>query len=174
MLKDGFAEGRSDNDADSPGNLGENMTGALGEFRGGGATTHLGANPLAIFDAERGLRTNLLGKEAVSFRGRDASSGGMGLVEIAPVLQVGHDAADGGGAQGLLEALGDGPGRDRLPRFDVGANYVGQNLSVPAFLESRVTHSSAQKSAPTTIVETLSSGVKAHREPEGGASSASF
>jgi hypothetical protein len=85
----------------------------------------------------------------------------MWLVEIPAVLQISHDAADGGSAQRFLEALGDGARRDRLSRFNVGPNYVGQNLSVSAFLESGVSHRSAPKGALTTIVETLSRLVKA-------------
>jgi hypothetical protein len=64
----------------------------------------------------------------------------MRLIKVAALFEVGHDAADGGGAEGLFVAFRDGTRGYRLARFDVRADDVSQDLAIAAVLKSRVAH----------------------------------
>ena len=80
------------------------------------------------------MRGNFLSEKTVSRGGGNASRRGVRLEEVPAVFEISHDVANGGGAKRLVKALGNGARRHRLARLDVGANDVGQNLSIAAFL----------------------------------------
>ena len=97
MLEQAARERRHNDDTDSAGHLREHAPGPLGDFFGRSGGVELAANPLAIFFAQGGLGSNLLREKAIGRSRGHASSGGVGLVKIAGVLEVGHDVADGRG-----------------------------------------------------------------------------
>src|SRR5207248_10651648 len=90
--------------------------------------------PFAIAAADGGLRGNLLGKKTVRRRRRNPPRRSVRLVQEAAIFEIRHDVANGSGAQGFLEALGNCARRYRFARLNVRANDVGENLAVPPFL----------------------------------------
>src|SRR5260370_20121249 len=97
----------------------------------------LAADLFLLRGADGGLRSNLLREEAIRRGGGHAPCRCMRLVEVAGVFQVRHDVADGGGAEDFLAALGDGPWRHGVTRFDIRAHDTPQKLAAAAFLERR-------------------------------------
>src|SRR5579863_4223461 len=110
------------------------MTRPLGDFRRVIGAAHFVSDPLAILNRKRGLRRNLLCKKTIGGSGGYSAGGSVRLVEIPSILQVRHDVPNRGSAERLFKTLGNGARRHGLPRLDVGAHQVGQNLTVTPFL----------------------------------------
>src|SRR5258708_30303011 len=160
MLQNRPPQRRRHNDAHASRNFRKDMARALRDFSSGVCTAHFPVNPVAVFHREGGLRRNLLRKKAIRRRSGNAASRSVRLVKIPAVLQVSHDVADGGGAQGLLETLGNGTRGHRFAPLDLRAHRVRQNLTVTPFLESWIPHSSTHVVVLLTILGGLSSAVK--------------
>src|SRR5262249_38324980 len=141
------------------GNFGQNVPSALGDFRSRVCPAHLAVNPGAVFHRERRLRGDLLSEKTVRRGGGNAPGRRVWVGKIPAVLKVRHDIANRGSAEGLLKPLGDGAGRDRFARLDIGAHQVRQNLTVTPFLESWIPHSSTHLPVLVTILEALSRDV---------------
>ena len=60
----------------------------------------------------------------------DASGGGMGLLDVALLAEVGQVIADGSGGDSLLQHGGDHLGADGLAGADVAFHHAGKD---PAF-----------------------------------------
>ena len=71
---------------------------------------------------------HLLREKAVSRRGRHAPGRGVRLIQKARILEVGHDVADGRGAQLLGVRARHRAAGNRLAGLDVRAHHVRQNL----------------------------------------------
>src|ERR1700739_2738495 len=132
------------------------MPGPLGELQGAAAARHFAADPIPVLDAQGRLRGIFLREETVRRRRGHASGGSMRLIEIAAIFQVRHYSTDGGGAERLFIAPGNGARGYRLARFNVSTDDVRQNLTVTAFLKSRITHSSTPQRVLTPILGSLS------------------
>src|SRR5450432_1187687 len=96
------------------GEFGQDVTGALGDFFGGGASGHLAANPFSVFDVDRGLRGDFLREKSVSGGCGDTPCGSVWLVEETAIFEVGHHITDGGGAERFFAPLGNRARRYRL------------------------------------------------------------
>src|SRR5205807_8178721 len=162
VFQNSFAQRWRHNDAQAVGHFRQHVSGAFGDFRCTGRTTHLPLNPFAVHRADRGLRRNLLGKKPVGRGRRHAPRRSVGLIQKTAILQVRHDIANRRGAQHLLKTFRNRARGHRLARLDVRAHDVRQNLAVPPFLERRIPHSSTLllvlKSAPY-IVGSVPGGV---------------
>src|SRR5580704_7162764 len=110
------------------------MPSALRNLRRGLGPAHFALNPVAVANGERGLRSNLLREEAVGCSRGHTPRRSMRLVEQSAVFQVGHDVADGRGAQGFFIPLGNGARGYRFAGLNVGAHEICKNLTVPTFL----------------------------------------
>src|SRR5690348_11899055 len=133
VFDDSARERRGNDDAESARNGGEDLAGAFHDaFRGGGGV-EFAANPLAILGTRGSLFGDLFDVKAIGGGGGDASGGGVRLVEVAALFEVGHDVAHSGGAERFVVDLRDGARGDWLTGLDVGADDLGEDLAV-AFL----------------------------------------
>ena len=66
--------------------------------------------------------------EPVALGGGDAPSGGVGLLQVALVLQIGHVVADGGGGHIQPRPLGHRLGAYRLGVLDIELNDGPEDL----------------------------------------------
>ncbi len=78
---------------------------------------------------ESSLARQLLHIKTIGMRGRYASGRGVRLLQKSRVGQVGHDIADGRGAQVLAIGARQRTRPHRLARGDVGLHDGGQNLA---------------------------------------------
>ena len=75
------------------------------------------------------LAGQLLHIEAIGLRGRNASGRGVRLLQKSGVGQIGHDVANGGGAQVLAIIARQRARSNRLARGDVGLHDGGQDFA---------------------------------------------
>ena len=73
----------------------------------------------------------LVDVEPVAGGGGDAPGGGVGLLQIALLGEVGHLVADGGGGHVQPGQLGHGLGAHRLGGGDVGLHYGAEDSLFP-------------------------------------------
>ena len=86
-------------------------------------------DPLGLLKGELVLFHQLVDVEAVAQWRGNPSGGGVGLLQVAQLLQGRHLIADGGGAAVQVRQLSDDLGTHRLGGFNIMLYHCAKNLS---------------------------------------------